>query len=52
MWFALGGDASLIVGVVTVRVVTGEIRNIIRITVVFNPMLIYSIDNLPAIRYA
>ena len=27
MWLALGGDTSLIVGVITVRVVTNIIRN-------------------------
>jgi hypothetical protein len=28
MWFALGGDASLVVGVVTVRVVTAWSRRL------------------------
>ena len=28
MWLALGGDASLVVGIVTVRVVTQEVTDI------------------------
>ena len=28
MWFALSGDASLVVGVVTVRVVTSSVPNV------------------------